>query len=335
MSYDRQSPLVRAGRTLQKGVWALRPLDPLIAPFFPRKEKDDPYGILVILAPPRSGSTLTYQLLRSGIRGSYLSNLQNLFYANPVLGYALSRGNCQGTVSGFRSSNGFVPGKCGESEGAKFWEYWIGQGLDEKADEAVPRRAEGLPSSVARMNQDRRGPFINGYLGHVFSIRTLRQLFPKVHFIHLKRDLLSNAVSLYNYAPDSWKSTKPLGYREHLYRPREEQVAEQLFGIHQKILEQDDEAWNDMYELHYESLCQDPHGTLKNIREWIAERASIPKLLNQEQIPGSFRYERKDPENPQNIRLQEALEKRYTTLDEESKRSFAPIFRPRGSSMNR
>lgn len=320
---------------LQRGAWALRPLDPLIAPFFPRKGNEDPYGVLVILAPPRSGSTLTYQLLRSGIRGNYLSNLQNFFYANPLLGYALSRKKCQGTVSGFRSSNGFVPGKCGESEGSKFWQYWIGQGLEEKADEAIPRRAKHLSSSVARMDQDRKGPFISGYLGHVFSIGTLRELFPKVHFIHLKRDLLSNAVSLYNYAPDSWKSTKPLGYQDHLGRPREEQVAEQLFLIHQRIRQDHDEARNDIYELHYETLCQDPIGTLNNLREWMGERGASPELSNLEQLPASFQYERKDPEDPKYARLQEALEKRYASLDGESKLYFEHLFRPRGSSMKR
>ena len=49
------------------------------------------YPIIAVIAPPRSGSTLTYQILANGVQSLYLTNLWNLFYAIPIIGGLLSK----------------------------------------------------------------------------------------------------------------------------------------------------------------------------------------------------------------------------------------------------
>ncbi|MFB6258262.1 MAG: sulfotransferase [Flavobacteriales bacterium] len=325
MSHDRTSASVKAGRILQKGVWTLRPLDTLLTPFFPRKGKEDPYGLLVLLAPPRSGSTLTYQLLRSGIRGTYLSNLQNLLYANPLLGQFLQGPKCGNSISAFRSSGGFVPGICGESEGLRFWKYWLGQGLEEQDELIPPQRARGLERAVRKINTKRAGPFITGFLGHVFSIDALQQIFPKVRFIHLKRDLLSNAASLYRYAPDRWRSTRPMGYGELLEHTREEQVVEHILRTHRTILRKRKENPDAFVEVGYEKLCRDPVETLRNIGADLEEKG-IPLALKQlDTLPSHFEERKASPDDPANKGLREAIEKRVGELNEDEKHFFRSI----------
>ena len=50
------------------------------------KKKSDFYPIIFIIALPRSGSTVTYQLLNRGTKSLYLSNLWKLMYALPYIG---------------------------------------------------------------------------------------------------------------------------------------------------------------------------------------------------------------------------------------------------------
>ena len=48
-------------------------------------------------------------------------------------------------------------------------------------------------------NED--GAFLAGYMGHIFSINALRKVFKRIIFVHLTRDLVSNAVSLEKLLP--------------------------------------------------------------------------------------------------------------------------------------
>lgn len=331
MRKDRSSPKVRIGRKLQELSWLLSPLDSLITPFFRGKGKEDPYGLLVLLAPPRSGSTLTYQLMRSGIKGTYLSNLQNLLYANPLLGHLLQDRKCSEGISSFRSSRGFVPGFCGESEGLKFWRYWIDQGLEEQATLTPPQRAKSLEKAVRRIDNKVQGPFMTGFLGHVFAIDALRSLFPRIHFVHLKRDLLSNAASLHQFSPDSWRSTKPLGYEEYLERPREEQVVEQIIAIHRRILKKRKEAPEEFLEVAYEDLCQDPCGTLKKLGSTLQGNGCPITLKNLEKLPSSFEMKQVPTDDRRHQGLQKALEDRMKDLEEAEAPFFRSIFRPGAS----
>ena len=49
------------------------------------------YPLIIIISPPRSGSTLTYQILSRGSKSLYLTNLWNLLYSTPIIGGLLSK----------------------------------------------------------------------------------------------------------------------------------------------------------------------------------------------------------------------------------------------------
>jgi len=107
----------------------LRPLERLCmraSPQLPEKPR-----VVILLALPRGGSTLTYQVLVHGLKAAYLSNLGNLFYQVPLFGGLVSNWLCGNYRSDFRSRQGFVTGACGPAEGLRFWSYWCSQGLRE------------------------------------------------------------------------------------------------------------------------------------------------------------------------------------------------------------
>ena len=254
----RQSLLVQIGRIYQNISPLFAPFDSLVEKLLQVKEEDKKdCPVVVLLAPPRSGSTLTYQILTSGIKNFHLTNIWNLLFSTPVLGGLISSKLCKNYQSSFHSFQGFVPGLCGEAEGLKFWDYWSGQNLEEQDQLNIPQLKK-LAKKINLLGNGDRGVFITGYLGHVFSVEALREVFPKVIFVHLYRDLLSNSHSIYRLSSDSWTSTKPKGFSEDTIKnlSRHQIIAKQVTGIHNKIIIQADQK--DTISISYEEICKNP-----------------------------------------------------------------------------
>ena len=274
----RDSALMAALRFLQDKYKYFAFLDCLARPFF-RRNGDT--ALLCLLAPPRSGSTLTYQVLSSAFSGYSLRNISNFLYATPTLGYAATKKVCRKHKSFFRSKKGFVPGLCGEAEGMKFWWYWLGQGLEQRPEKLNAERLRRLKNALDRTGEP---VMMTGYLGHVFAVSALRKVFSKVLFVHLKRDLLSNAYSLLQLTSGSVPfSICPIDVKNRGFHSRHHLVVEQLQGIHDII---SGEYSEDMLQVNYEDLCDDTQGTLRRIAKR-AEQLGI--VLKQEgHVPESF-----------------------------------------------
>ncbi|UFS62401.1 sulfotransferase [Sulfurimonas sp. HSL-3221] len=257
----RDSLAVRLGRVFQNQYRHFGFLDDAVLPFLKRK----PMPLVCIVAPPRSGSTLTYQVLTAAFENSHLANLTNLLYATPAVGLLLQQSVCAGYETAYRSKMGFVDGICGEAEGLKFWSHWMGQGLMEDAASLDP---EALSRLKGRLERVSGRPYITGYLGHAFSMELLRQTFDRVLFIHLKRDLLSNSYSLLKLSGQGMVSTVPAICREREYAGPHARVVDQIMQIH-RIIERD--SGNDTIQIAYEALCEEPDTVLKQIAEKASE----------------------------------------------------------------
>ncbi len=272
----RDSALTSVLRAVQNKYPYFRFLDCLVRPFL---QYNGNIGLLCILAPPRSGSTLTYQLLTTAFTGWSLRNISNFLFATPGIGYIATKTLCRNYQTSFCSQQGFVSGICGEAEGMKFWKYWLGQGLEQRTDLLNITRLRGLKRCLDRTGES---VMITGYLGHIFAISALRKVFPKVLFIHLQRDLLSNAYSLLELTNGlNPFSTCPAWVKAKNHESRHHLVIEQVQGIHDIILAEHGE---DMIQIRYEDLCDNPEGTLWRIEKkakqlgiYLKRKGSVPK----------------------------------------------------------
>lgn len=274
----RDSALMQVLRFVQAHYKCCGFLDKVVQPFLAHNRD---IALLCILAPPRSGSTLTYQVLSSAYCSYTLRNISNFLYATPVIGHLATKRICKNYESNFSSERGFVSGLCGEAEGLKFWQYWLRQGLEECPELLDVDRLRDLKNALDKTGESL---MITGYLGHVFAISALRKVFPRVLFIHLHRDLLSNAYSLlkltsglvpFSMCPSSVKA-KNYDSKYHL-------VVNQVRAIHEIITAEDDE---DMLQVSYEDLCDDTPGTLSKI-ETKALKLGLP-LARKGHVPNSF-----------------------------------------------
>lgn len=277
---NRGGLAVRIGRIYQR----ISPLWAFLDYPFRLNSKSKSAAKIFILAAPRSGSTLSYQILTSGIDCVYLTNFSNLLYSNPALAFRLTERKCKERLSSFSSKNGFVAGLFGEAEGLKFWNYWAGCNLIESKVDHNEKRVLHLRKAMNASTDT----LISGFIGHVFSINFLKNAFPNAIFIHLKRDILSNVYSLYNYKRSTGNQSA-LPKDIDLSSPLEMQLTQQISTIHKKIELAKQEGLR-CIEITYHDICKSPHKEINRIIEFAkSNEIKIEKSITYAKIPKKFK----------------------------------------------
>lgn len=318
----RHSLLVKAGRIYQKISPAISLLDFVIAfPFLFASEKKLP--AIVLLAPPRSGSTLTYQLLVNAFENIHLTNMQNLLYATPRTGMWLSSLKCGNKPVAYTSNQGFVDGLCGEAEGLKFWSYWTGIGIDQLQSRFKPGKAERIKRILSKQNSSKKA-LITGYLGHVFAIREMEKLFPDALFVYLRRDLLSNAYSLFNVSPHNWFSVKTSSYPKVKNMDRYHQIVAQLLDVHQLIL---NKLPDNAVSVEYKEVCNNPASVVDDIMRTAKAHDVILNRKNNKDLPEAFIQKIVHPNQDKYAnKLYKALKEELDKRDDNIKKCFKSEF---------
>lgn len=269
------------------------------------RKTDHKATVICLLAPPRSGSTLTYQILNAGLENFHLTNIWNLFYATPAIGGLVSEKLSRSYQTDYKSQYGFVPGLAGAAEGLKFWSYWTGQGM-EQGDEFNHHKASKLEAVINQLSLKNKGAFVTGFLGHVFCIEELRSTFENIVFVHLQRDLLSNASSLYKGRADIGFSTKPTAI-EKMSLNDTSRVAKQLVSIHNEIFEN---STVDTIQVNFSEICKDPTEVLDKIVAFCSERKLSLEMKSSFTPPTSLKERKVRKEDDADVALIfKALEK--------------------------
>ncbi len=319
----RSSITVRLARSFQAlPLWIFRFLEwPVVALLSRRKAK---LRAIFVLALPRSGSTVTYQLLCHGLFVQYLSNVWNLLYQLPLLGGWLSSFFARRHRSNFQSRYGFVSGVDGPAEGLRFWQWWLDCGLSDRDCALMPDRKRRGRSGYLRkvlnvVTRGQGGPFVTAYLGHVLVPDRVHGGFPEALLIRLRRDPVSNALSLLNSMrvnDATWFSVVPHECHGLDSSTEHERVAAQVYWLNRRLI--DAECANEMLTIHYEELCARPAATLERIRAWCLEKGVnvAPKFS----LPERFAYKVADVErDPDARKIRHALdllEERHGKLEE-------------------
>ena len=312
---NRRSFIIRAGRGLQKISPFFRFLDyPFRVPFLLKNNKNHIPSVF-ILAPPRSGSTIAYQVLTEAFKNEHLTNVANLLYATPVLGSIISGKLCKNYHTSFQSEKGFVPGICGEAEGLMFWKYWAGQGLIESEGCYRLLRLQKLERLLSLRHRKDRKVYISGYLGHVFCVSLLRKAFPNAIFVHLERNLIDNAASIYRFSKNGRFSLQPQSL-DNFQGSKPEWVAHQIIHIQSQIHEQETD---DTIRVHYENLCKDPEKEMRRISEFAAKRGIYLQPKSNSKIPGHFDVSYAERNLKEVQQLERIIRKKIDTLPNRKK----------------
>lgn len=307
---NRSSFVVRAARLIQYfPLSILRIIEKPVVNLFCSKNKKS--SLIILLALPRSGSTLTYQILCHSLPSIYLSNLSNLFYQLPLAGGVFSKWYCNQHISDFSSQGGFVSGLCGPAEGLRFWTYWFSNTINEPQSSSLKSkkwREEYLQNVFNVLGQPEQ-PVITGYLGHILVWERLRKRFPEAIFIRLHRSPVENALSLLRCRQKSsenvWFSVCPTECRNHFQETLHEQVAAQVYWLNKRLdnLSSDERTVN----VTYEEICENPTLTLQKVIFFCNECGF--NLIQKQSLPPFFQKKKIDWFDQDALLIMEAFKK--------------------------
>jgi GT2 family glycosyltransferase len=266
-----------------------------------RQAREKDWGpVCFVLGPPRSGTTLLYELLIRSFGFAYVCNLAHSLYTTPVAATSLARRWIEAwrrpDADRYKSDYGTISGWGAPNEGGNLWNQWFPREIFLDADYAdrVPlERVRGVVAGIARVMG---GPFLNKNVMHSVHMRLLDRLFPGCAFVHVVREPIANVRSIVRLrleqardASDlaAWRSVKPREWERFRDAHHAVQACAQVHFTHANIRE--DSALlgaERTLEVAYDRLCLEPGRTLEEIGAFLRGRGIDVALGGS--VPESF-----------------------------------------------
>lgn len=269
---------------------ALRPVDSYL--FSPPPY---PYpGPVFIVGAPRSGSTLTFQVLTKSLRVTYLPRLLDYGYGSTNLVFRLLHKKLAEPPSSFMSSYGKISGPLSPSEGFGYWMKWFFKGLngDHCFSTRLPLQAAcDLRRQVHALQGHLSAPLLAKCLYLSLAVTALADAIPNCRFLFIRRDPVSIAASVLRarqkHRGVTWWSTRPPGFLDKARDPLAEQVAWQVSAIISIVSKSLSKISEDRWRMRwFEDLCTSPAAFADDITDWLANSGF--ECRSSRQLPRSF-----------------------------------------------
>ena len=239
---------------------------------------DTDYPTVFIFGVPRSGTTLSYQLIAQSLDLGYVNNLIARFWLSPQYGIALSK-----TVLGlqknaeFNSSLGQTTDPFGPHEFAYFWNSWLrAKDINDLMAFDNPKPDIDWPE-LGRTVRGMQGMFGGGIVFKTMyapvHIREFAKTFSMPLFIYVERDpvdvalsILAARIAIYG-RPDLWWSTYTPNYYALAELPFHQQIAGQVYSLRETYEKQMSLIPSELImRIDYKDLCTRPADVLSDIQ---------------------------------------------------------------------
>ncbi len=242
---------------------------------------------LHVIGAPRSGTTLLYQVIASGLEVGYVNNLIAAFWLAPATGVRLSRklGLDGGPSSSFHSSFGRTEGVGEPHEFGYFWNHHL-----RYPDLAERDREHEASIDWARLRRvlvnmaraDGR-PMAFKPMLLAWHLETMLEHMPRTCYAWIRREPRDTALSILRMRSsllgsyEGWASLKPRDAPTDV--PPWEQVAAQVVLLERTLEEAAARLGPDhVLPVRYERLCEDPGAVLSEIRDMMGAKGFAPTL---------------------------------------------------------
>jgi len=246
-----------------------------------------------VIGPPRSGTTLLYELLVTRFRFAYVSNLAHRLYRVPVAASWLGRTWTMRWRGRFESRYGHIEGMGAPNEGGRLWSRWM-PGMDPMGPDQVARLpASDIRATVAGLEKCFGGPFLNKNVVFSVRMRLLDAIFPGCLFVEVTRDVRANIRSILRAERSEggprdatgWWSVKPREWHEHRNLSPAWRATAQVRYVHADIAEDAAALGTDrVLGVSYEEMCRRPRKTIDRVGEFlrgggapVAVRGGLPE----------------------------------------------------------
>ena len=231
-----------------------------------------------IIGPPRSGTTVLYQLLCKHFNFGYTNNFVADWYNIPITATRLynifsSQNSSIELTSNFgKSSNLYGPNEFG-----KFWYRWFSKTHELKDN--YPLIENKLRLEIAGLTKIHQKPMLFKNVINSMRINVLSQIFDNSIFIVLNREnldiaqsILNARIELYNNKNHSW-SVVTSALQTDPDIPYYKQIVNQIKGVTSNInLARKNIGDNKFIFVDYKELCNNTDQVLKSIHSQLITR---------------------------------------------------------------
>ena len=248
-----------------------------------------------IVGPPRSGTTLLYELLATRFRVAYISNLAHRLFRTPCAATALGRRVIERHRGRYRSRHGHVAGWGAPSEGGWIWTRWLPRDEAASLDHLAMAERDEIRRTIAALQGALSGPFIAKSVAHSVQIPALRSVFPRATFIEMRRNPIENIKSILRYRRDvapphgaeQWRSVRPPGWMSYRNADLVTQACAQLRltqrAIHDGLAL---DGTQRRLTVSYEDLCGNPEHELRRVATYLEAQGLI--VRDRRRVPDRF-----------------------------------------------
>lgn len=253
----------------------------------------DAAPIIFILASPRTGSTLLYQLMAKHLRLHFFSNyVATHFSGYPLVGTVIESALTDELADGvsLRNRYGQTEGSHEPNEATKILDHWFRHEHPSATLSSRVRRGTRthLTNTISGIAAFAGKPIVVKNTWNCFRVTELANLFPAARFIWLRRDIAASSYSALQARKRQgdpatvWNSASPANFSEIRRLPYIEQVVEQQYWTNAAV---EDDLRRRIHpgnwiEVWYEDIVADPVTVL----ETIASSFSFPHLRQQPKI---------------------------------------------------
>lgn len=252
------------------------------------------YPPVFFLGPPRSGSTLAFQVITDVFDVGYISNQHCQCFGAPALVERFFHPTKHRTRSDFQSQLGETSGSFAPAECGQWWYRFFRQKPPYVSlDDVNPNRMRQFRRSIADLTDAFDRPVVFKNLYASLRIQAIAHYIPESLFIIMHRNEVDNGHSLlearYEYFNDygRWFSVEPPSLDRLKALPPHEQVIEQIRHIHKTITSDFEISGVDLrkrFDLSYEAFCDDPADAIMQIEDFfnrnnckVSRRAEAPQ----------------------------------------------------------
>jgi len=280
---------------------ALKELAALLCPAETRAEAsllEPAQPVVFVVGAPRSGTTLTMQVLASSGICGYPSNLLSRFYAAPYIGGLVQKIltdpdlDYKNELYQLKTSPDSYASDVGKTKGIlepnEFWYFWRrfipnNQPRQLGAEEEKLVDVQGFRKGMAALEAIFERPFAAKAIILQYNLSMLRKIFPSALFLFVSRETEANVSSLlrarekHTGTRATWFSVEPPGFERLIDESPERQVAGQVILTNKHISrELDDIPQDNKYAYLYEELCQSPQGWLDQVADRLIRLGGRP-----------------------------------------------------------
>ena len=227
--------------------------------------------LIFVLGCPRSGTTLTYQLLINAFETGYISNRIAPFYG--ALGFAekfFGSGARFSPVS-YKSQHGVTEGSSGPHECGAFWYQFFPKDSHYSSLSIIDqKKINQLKKHVTLFQKSVGQPIIFKNVVNCARLQVLQSVFPDAVFIVVRRNREATVRSILKAREHvgvnagEWWSLRPDGY-ESVQAVDSRGIAEAQFDLTYQIIDRDLKGRR--LDVDYEALSENPHDELREIED--------------------------------------------------------------------